>query len=388
MKNENKEKKEKKGKPAKKPKGKKRGFFGRLVVFLLEVLAFVGLIAMAMCVLCSYVNPTKFVWLSFFGLGFWVVFLYNVVVFALLLLMWSRKVWISVIALIFAIPGVYKSFSFGKAESGGELRVMTYNVMNFRDQNDVNKSSLEVAAEMAKMVKENDPDVLCLQEFSLFMPKTSRDACIAGFGEMTGLPYQYYHKKANFCSNVIFSKYPLSALDEESSFAKENEYGAVAKVDARNKGVFYVLCVHLTSFQLTNHEINVLTETNNSKEQVQEYGKSIVVKLKNAYEKRSEEVSKMLEDIPHDGRPIIICGDFNDTPLSYTYHRIKKAGFVDGFVESGRGIGYTYAGKLPMLRIDYVWGNERIQPKSFKRIKHKGSDHYPVMLDFNVKNGL
>lgn len=367
---------------------KKRGIFGRIIVFLLAILAFVGLLAMTMSVLSSHVNPQKFVWLSFFGLGFWVIFLYNVGILALLLLMWSRKAWISIIALMIAVPGVVKSFSMGKSQSGGDLRVMTYNVLGFKDQYDKERSSLEVAADVAKMVKENNPDVLCMQEFEIFMPKTGREACVTGFGEMVGLPYHYYHTKAYYGGNVVFSRYPLSALDEDTHFAKENGYGSVAKVDAKEKGVFYVLCCHLTSFQLTNNEITVFSDTGNSKEQVQEYGKSIVVKLKNAYEKRSQEVSEMLADIPHDGRPIIICGDFNDTPISYTYHQIKKAGFVDGFVKAGRGIGYTYAGKLPLLRIDYVWGNEQIEPMAFKRIKFKGSDHYPVMMDFNVKHGL
>lgn len=387
MKNEKKDK-QAKPKKEKKSKGKKRGFFGRVIVFLLAILAFIGLMAMAMSVLGSYVNPTKFVWFSFFGLAFWEIFLFNVLIFILLLLMWSRKVWISVIALLIAIPGIGKSFSLGKSQSGGELRVMTYNVLSYKDQYDSEKATVEVATDIAKMVKENNPDVLCLQEFQRFMPKTSRNACIAAFGEMTGLPYQYFHDKKNFGGNVIFSRYPLSALDEETTFAEENEYGAVAKVDAKNKGVFYVLCVHLTSFQLTHEEVSFISETGNGKEQVEEYGKSIVAKLKHAYEKRSEEVNEMLEHIPHDGRPIIVCGDFNDTPLSYTYHRMCKAGFVDGFVKAGRGIGHTYAGELPMLRIDYVWGNEQIEPKSFKRLKHKGSDHYPVMMDFNVKHGL
>ena len=371
-----------------KPQGKRRGFFGRVIVFLLAVLAFVGMLAMAMSVFGSYVNPNKFVWFSFFGLAFWEIFLFNVVIFVLLLLMWSRKVWISVIALLIAIPGLGKSLSFGKSQDGGELRVMTYNVLYFNDQYDKDRSRLEVATDVAKMVKENNPDVLCIQEFEIFIPKTSRKACIAAFGEMTGLPYQYYHTKKYYGKNVIFSRYPLSALEDGTSFADENDYGAVAKVDAKNKGEFYVLCVHLTSFRLTNDEITVFSETGNNKEQVEEYGKSIIAKLKTAYETRSQMVARMLEDIPHDGRPIIICGDFNDTPLSYTYHRIRKAGFVDSFVVGGRGIGHTYAGKLPLLRIDYVWGNEQIQPMSFKRLKHKGSDHYPVMVDFNVKNEL
>lgn len=367
---------------------KQRGFFGRLIVGLLAVLAFIGLIAMIMSVLSAYINPAKFVWFSFFGLAFWMVLIYNIVIFTLLLLMWSRKAWISVIALAIAIPGVVKSFSIGKSNEGGELRVMSYNLLTFKDVNDKEKTALEVAGDVAKMVKENHPDVLCIQEFTEFMPKTSRKACIAAFGELVGLPYQYYHTKAYYGNNVIFSKYPLSALDEDTDFAKENGYGSVAKVDLGGKGDLYVLCCHLTSFQLTDNEITVFSESGNSKEQVQEYGKSIVSKLKRAYEKRSQEVRKMLDDMPQDGRAIILCGDFNDTPLSYTYHQIKKAGFVDGFVAAGRGVGRTYAGKLPLLRIDYVWGNERIEPTSFKRIKYKGSDHYPVMMDFNIKHGL
>ena len=367
---------------------KKRGVFGRIIVFLLAILAFVGVIAMAMSVLCSYVDPTKFVWLSFFGLMFWAILFYNLVVFALLLLMWSRKVWISIVALLIAIPGVYKSFSTGRSLEGGGLRVMTYNVLQFKDLDDAERRRDSVAFEMACMVKDYRPDVLCIQEFSPFMTKMSRKDCIDHFGEMMEMPYNYYHNKANFGGNVIFSKYPLYALEEDIPFAKENDYGAVARVDAGSKGVFYVLNCHLTSFQLTKEEVAVFSERGNSKEQVEEYGKSIVSKLVSAYKKRSQEVSEMLEHIPHDGRPLLLCGDFNDTPLSYTYHQIYHAGFVDGFVKAGHGIGRTYAGKLPLLRIDYVWANEQIQPMSFKRIKYKGSDHYPVLLDFNVKHGL
>ena len=369
-------------------KKKKRGVFGRIIVFLLAILAIVGVIAMAMSVLCSYVDPTKFVWLSFFGLMFWEILLYNLVVFTLLLLMWSRKVWISVVALLIAIPGVYKSFSTGRSQNGGELRVMSYNVLYFKDQYDDEKKKDSVANEIADMVKEYQPDVFCIQEFVPFMSRMSRKDCIAKYGELMGLPYTYCHEKANFGGNVIFSKYPVAALEEDIPFAKENEYGAVARVDAGTKGVFYVLNCHLTSFQLTHEEVAVFSERGNSKEHMEEFGKSIVMKLATAYKRRSQEVSEMLEHVPHDGRPILLCGDFNDTPLSYTYHQIYRAGFVDGFVKAGHGIGRTYAGKLPLLRIDYIWANEQIQPMSFKRIRHKGSDHYPVMLEFNVKHGL
>lgn len=366
----------------------KRGIIGRLIVFLLSILAFVGIIIMAMSVLSSYVDPAKFVWLAFFGLLFWVIFFYNLIVFVLFALMRSRRIWLSVIALLIAIPGIYKSFSTGKSQEGGELRVMSYNAMNFGDQYDIEKTKQTVAEEIAVMVKANNPDVLCLQEYSYSIPKKKRSESIIAFGEMIGMPYHRYNANPNFYGNVIFSKYPLSVIEEDIPLAKENNYGTVAIVDAGEKGVFTILSCHLVSFKLTNDELTMFSERNNSKEQMEEYGKSIISKLKNAYEKRSLEVVKMLEDIPNDGRPIIMCGDFNDTPLSYTYHQIHRAGFTDSFVEAGRGIGYTYAGKLPLLRIDYVWTNDQIQPTAFKRLKYKGSDHYPIIMEFNIGHGL
>ena len=266
---------------------------------------------------------------------------------------------------------------------------MTYNVHNFTFLKDI-KTVQENTEDIAGLVNEYHPDVLCIQEFTSFLPKASRNDCIVKFGEMVGMPYQYYHTKANFGGNVIFSKYPLSAVADEDGFGKENAYGAVAQVDAGEKGTFVLICCHLVSYQITDAEISVFTgkEMENKKSEMKSSGKSIISKLKSAYERRSEEVGKMLSNIPCDGRAIVLCGDFNDTPLSFTYHRIKQAGFTDGFVKAGRGIGHTYAGKLPLLRIDYIWGNDRIEPTSFKRIKTYGSDHYPVVMDFNVNHGL
>lgn len=379
-------KKEQKEKKAKKSK-KKRSFLGRLIVGLLTFFAVIGLIAMVLSVVSSYIDPMKFVWTAYFGLAFWVILIYNLIVLALLLLMWSKKAWVAFLAILISIPGVYKSFSLGKPQVGGDIRVMSYNVQLFNSLGD-EKTKPETAEEIAAMVKEYDPDLLCIQEFAIWHYKMSRQDCVDKLVELFDMPYYHYNSKKDFCGNVIFSKYPLKAVEIGSEFWEENCYGTVAQVDAGEYGQFIVVCSHLQSFQFTNDELSVFSDKENSKEEVKSYSKSIVTKMKTAYEKRSQEVNKMLADIPHDGRPIVLCGDFNDTPLSYTYHQIKRAGFTDGFVKVGRGIGRTYAGKLPLLRIDYIWGNEQIQPMAFKRLKHKGSDHFPVMMDFNVKNGL
>ena len=172
---------------------RKRSFFGRLIVFLLSVLAVIGLIAMTMSVLCSYVDPCRFVWLSFFGLAFWAILLYNLVVLAMLLLMWSRRAWIVIVTLLISIPGIIKSISVGNPQEGGTFRVMTYNVHGFKDGTGQDQTKLEMATAMAKMVREREPDVFCLQEFMLFLPKIKRKECVEQLGEMMSMPYNYYH---------------------------------------------------------------------------------------------------------------------------------------------------------------------------------------------------
>ena len=59
---------------------RERGFFGRLAVFLLTLLAFVGLLAMALSILSPYIPPKRFVWAAYFGLAFWEIFAFNVVI--------------------------------------------------------------------------------------------------------------------------------------------------------------------------------------------------------------------------------------------------------------------------------------------------------------------
>lgn len=362
-----------------------RGFFGKLLVFILALLAFIGLIAMTLSVVNPYLDPKKFSWASFFGLAFWEIFAFNLLIFFLLLFLWSRKVWIAVLALVVAIPGIRKSLSFGKpVNESGYIRVMSYNVHNFNHLNNEMEKK-DFAYEIMDKVREQNPDVLCCQEFNGFSSKMSRAQCIEEFAQGAGFQHVYYNKKRNYGGNVIFSKYPLAKATEESRLEKEVTSGVMVSVDAGDKGRFYVANLHLVSFQITEGEINVLTNSNELRNQFDTVGMTVARKLKYAFERRSEELSGVLESVAQLDRPVIMCGDFNDTPLSYTYRQMQKAGFMDSFTKVGRGIKPTYAGKLPLMRIDYIWGNSQIKPLDFRRIHYKASDHYPIVLDFSIQ---
>ena len=364
---------------------KERGFFGKVLVFILTILAVIGLIAITLSVVCPHVDPKHFGWIPFFGLTFWVILLFNVLVFFALLLLWSRKVWISVIALLVAIPGINKSYSFGKkVENEMGIRVMSYNVYQFLGVEE-KKDTETVANRIIGIVREQSPDLLCCQEFSTFKRRISRNQCIAMFSDSIGMPYVYYNKKNNYGGNVIFSKYPIEKVTTGGGFSNEETYGVLVEVDAGAKGKFYLANVHLVSNMITNNELDVLTSTPENQQLLDTVGRSVFHKLRKGYTARSDEVKKMLQGIPEVDIPVILCGDFNDTPLSYTYRRIQKAGYSDTFLSVGRGIKPTFAGKLPLLRIDYFWANDKVKPLQFIRSCQKLSDHYPILLDFSIK---
>jgi len=366
---------------------RERGFFGKFLVFILSILAVVGLVAMALSVINAYINPRHFIWTTVFGLAFWEILFYNILIFILLVLLWSRKAWISVLALLIAIPGIAKSFSFGsKVEADNSIRIMSYNVHMFKDIDRNKKTDKEsFAYQVINMVKDQNPDILCCQEFSGYRSDVSRRQCIVDFAEKSGFQYVYFNKKRNYGGNVIFSKYPIAKVTEESGIGKEETYGIMVSVDAGEKGKFYVANVHLLSYAITDDEIDILMSSSERQNNLDTIGKKVVYKLGYAFKQRSDELQQVLEGMPPVDGPIIICGDFNEPPLSYNYRQMQKACFVDTFTKVGRGIKPTYAGKLPLLRIDYVWANEGVMPLNFRRYRYKGSDHYPIILDFSIQ---
>ena len=365
---------------------KNRSFLGKLLVFIFAVLAFLGLVAMALSVINAYINPQHFIWTTVFGLAFWVILIFNVVVFFFLLMFWSNKIWISVLALLIAIPGISKSFSFGsKVEADNSIRIMSYNVHLFKHV-DGETNNEQFANQVMDLVREQSPDILCCQEFSGFNSKMTRPKCIEAFAENTGFQYVYYNRKSNYAGNVIFSKYPIAKVDEDSGFGQENTYGVMVSVDAGEKGKFHVANVHLLSYKITDDEIDILLSSSERQNNMDTLGKSLLHKLGYAFQRRSDELKKVLEGMPPVDGPIIVCGDFNEPPLSYNYRQMQKAGFVDTFTKVGFGIKPTYAGKLPLLRIDYVWANDGVKPLDFERYKYKALDHYPIILDFAINN--
>ena len=83
---------------------------------------------------------------------------------------------------------------------------------------------------------------------------------------------------------------------------------------------------------------------------------------------QADSVARMIAESPY---PVIVCGDFNDTPVSYTYRTVSR-GLKDAFREAGRGYSHTYRGFFDMLRIDYVLCSYEFEPLSYEVIDSWG----------------
>jgi len=78
--------------------------------------------------------------------------------------------------------------------------------------------------------------------------------------------------------------------------------------------------------------------------------------------------------------PVVITGDLNDVPNSYTYFKVRGS-LKDAFLEKGYGIGRTFRSLSPTLRIDYIFTDPRFSVAQFKREKKNYSDHYMIVAD-------
>ena len=112
----------------------------------------------------------------------------------------------------------------------------------------------------------------------------------------------------------------------------------------------------------------------------------LLVKLAEANAKRASQIRAVREYVKeHANYPVIVCGDFNDNPISYSRHTMGET-LTDCFVATGRGIGLSYNQKAFSFRIDHIFCSKDIQPYNCQvDDKMDASDHYPLICWLKIR---
>mgnify|MGYP003489408311 FL=1 len=278
-------------------------------------------------------------------------------------------------------------FSFNKQP--GQLRVMSWNVEHF----DIleHKTHPEGKDEMIRLINLYNPDIACFQEMvgsdSIdkainYIPYFLRQLNMADY-------YYSYNRKLDFDNNhhfgvITFSKYPI--VFKKTVSYPPNDYNSIFQyIDIlKENDTFRVFNLHLQSLKFSNRNLQYIEDPSIKDEQDLKNSKNIISKFKKGFLKRESQSNRIKEEINKSPYAVIVSGDFNDVPNSYSYNTIGK-GLNNAFAEKGTGIGRTYNGISPTLRIDNIFADTRFSITQYIRIQKKLSDHFPIIADIYLK---
>jgi endonuclease/exonuclease/phosphatase family metal-dependent hydrolase len=193
--------------------------------------------------------------------------------------------------------------------------------------------------------------------------------------------YKVYYSGKPFHGIVTLSKFPI--INKGDIVHPASSSLSIFSDLLIGNDTFRIFNNHLQSFRLQRMErsfLRELTEASDEKETLNEII-TISTSLKNGFIRRAAQAKAVKEAINSSPFPVIVAGDFNDTPVSYSYRKIRK-GLFDAFVSAGYGAGFTYKGKYPPNRIDYILYDNALECRQFDIIKIKYSDHYPIVAYF------
>lgn len=364
---------------AKEP-GKSKSFLGSAIRFLMGV---AGAISLLLSVFAQWIPPDVIMFPALFGIAFPLIFLLNICALVLFFLTASRWRWIQLVLLIMSLPVAmrYCHFNFAEKPEDFPLRVMTFNthMMGYYSKTDPR----EIRASILKLIKEEDCQIICLQEFFHSEKKghfPTTDSIRSIYPDIqTHMRYTHALSQKRFFGIVIFSRYPIIATGE---IPYENETGnhcIWADVLVGND-TLRIINAHLQSIHLKPEDYAV-AEGEAQAHELDDAGKRIGKRLASAFVKRADQARRIRDHIDNCGHPVLVCGDFNDTPASFAYHEIR-GNLKDAFLESGNGIGATYNGSFPGLRIDYLLHDEALSCGKCGVVREELSDHFPVVAHF------
>lgn len=342
----------------------------RLIRYIFLIANILVAILLLFTYLISDVNPGKFWIPSILGL----VYPYVLAVNFIFVIFWVSLHWqyalISLGCILFGFNTFFNYFQFfGRSTKSKEgITVLSYNVHNFYSYLDKGKKDRAIL----DFIAAQKADIICLQETKLQKEGVLNPVKLKAY--FPGILHCQLAHQSQWGGPVTFTKFPILNMGEIRFDGTDN---LVIFTDLLiKKDTVRVYNCHLQSYGIDVRQYSVIDTLGFEGKKIDQM-KKIGSKLKHGFKRRSTQVDKLVDHVSNCRFPVILCGDFNDIPISYTYGEISSL-LTDSFVESGRGVSSTYRGKLPSYRIDYIFHSKEFKSYNYNCYDVKFSDHLPI----------
>lgn len=361
--------------------------FGKSLLVVANVLVAIGLLVSYVSTL---IDPEKFPLLSLTSVMYGALLLLNIFFIVFWLIVKKRLMLISILAILIGINHLFNYFQLipdtRVAENLNSVKVVSHNVKLFGWYNW--RTNIKDRNTMVKNQASLKGDIYCFQEFFHHSsPGTFETREL--LKESLNTPYLYDEypvtiKDEQHYGLATFSRYPIV---NRGLIAFENERSnACIYIDLKLGGdTIRVYNAHVASIRFSDEDHKFIQEFQKELSQKNtEFTKGLGIfdRLSKANSRRAKQVRKITDHIETSPYPVILCGDFNDTPISYSYNQISQL-LNDAFKEGGWGIGNTYRGIFPSYRIDYIFYSPDLEAHSYKKADEEISDHYPISAEIS-----
>lgn len=342
------------------------------------VLLVVNIIVVCLLLFAAYspnLNPETHPLRACMGLTFPIFLVMNLCFFCFWLIFRFRFALLPFAGFLLCAPQIrtYFPINFRTSNVPQEtFKMLSYNVMGFGDL-----TKIEGKNPVLTYLQGSEADIICLQEYVVSANQkyvTKEDI------ERALLAYPYKHIRYIGGNGVAcYSKYPIVSASPVH-YASQNN-GSVVYEIAMGSDTLTLINNHLESNKLTALDKKVYEEMIEAPEaEKMKHGiKYLVQKLGNAQQIRAVQARAVAQAVEKARYPnVIVCGDFNDSPISYTHKTISK-NLRDAFISSGRGLGISYNQNKFYFRIDNILVSKNLKTYNCtvdRSIKH--SDHYPI----------
>ncbi len=349
--------------------------------FMLNLLVGANVCTILLMLIAGYsdhLQPASFPLLACAGMVFPLFLLVNLAFIPLWVLLSWRRLLVPVIGLALAYVPIrtYIPLHGHTTPPDEAITIVSYNICsyggNFKYEKGVDT--------ICNYLKRYQPDIFCVQEDREYgrAEIVSKLSTMFSYMDTTLISDKQY---AGINLLGFYSRYPILKKEVLNYYSRTN--GSVAYYLLMDHDTVIVINNHLESSHLSikdRERYTDMIEGEMERDTMRQETNQLIKKLSEGMAARAVHVDSIHKYIEaHRHYPIIICGDFNDTPISYARHTVAQ-GLTDCFVESGCGLGISFNRKGFLFRIDHIMCSSHFTPVTCKiDNKMDASDHYPLI---------